>query len=198
MSDTTPAEPQGEPAAEPAAPATEPEGDKPLGEGGIKALNAERDARETAEKQVKDLQAQLDGSKSQIDGILTALGLNNKEEVDPDKLARDFAATSKSEQNLRVENSILRLAGKHGADPDALVDSRSFMDEVSKLDPNADDFTTKLTEAIQAKVKAVPAGRTAKRADSKELKSGTTGKTTPDANPKAAAAEALRRLRNGG
>lgn len=197
MSEQITAEPQGEPAAETTA-AEPPKTEEPLGEGGIKALNAERDAREKAEKQAKDLQSQLDGTNTQITSILAALGIGAKEEIDPDKLAKDLAEKDRSEKTLRVENAILRLAGQHGADPEALVDSRSFMAEVNKYDPGSEDFTTKVTEAIQAKVKAVPTGRTAKRADSKELKSGTTGKTTPDANPKAAAAEALRLMRHGG
>lgn len=54
-------EPTTDPTA--AAPAPEPQGDpvaEPLGEGGIKALAAERDARKAAEKSAADLQTKLD------------------------------------------------------------------------------------------------------------------------------------------
>lgn len=47
--------PQGDP-----APQNDPKADEPLGEGGIKALNAEREARAAAEAAAKDLQKQID------------------------------------------------------------------------------------------------------------------------------------------
>lgn len=54
-------DPQGDP-----APENDPKPDEPLGEGGIKALNAEREARETAEKSAKKLQEELDAAKQAL------------------------------------------------------------------------------------------------------------------------------------
>ncbi|OBA94660.1 hypothetical protein A5668_09165 [Mycolicibacterium fortuitum] len=47
-------------------PTPPPEPDEPLGEGGKKALDAEREARKTAESQAKDLQKQLDAANAQL------------------------------------------------------------------------------------------------------------------------------------
>lgn len=60
-------------------PTPPPEPDEPLGEPGKKALDAEREARKTAESQAKDLQKQLDAANAQLktlqeklDGALAA------------------------------------------------------------------------------------------------------------------------------
>lgn len=60
MSDN-PETPQGDP-----APETPQDGDQPLGEGGLKALQAEREAREKADKQVKTLQGKIDDLNKQL------------------------------------------------------------------------------------------------------------------------------------
>lgn len=54
-------EPQGDP-----APKNDPNPDEPLGEGGIKALNAERDARKAAETAASDLQKQLEAANQAL------------------------------------------------------------------------------------------------------------------------------------
>ena len=62
-------EPQGTPQGDPAPqgdPNPTPNPDEPLGEGGKKALDAERKARTTAETTVKDLQKQLDAANAQL------------------------------------------------------------------------------------------------------------------------------------
>ncbi|MFV8169835.1 hypothetical protein [Mycolicibacterium peregrinum] len=61
----TPEIPQGDPAPE-GDPNPTPTPDEPLGEGGKKALDAEREARKTAEAQAKDLQRQLDAANAQV------------------------------------------------------------------------------------------------------------------------------------
>lgn len=60
-----PADPPAPPAEQPTPsdPPT-PTPDEQLGAGGVKALHAEREARKTADAKVKELQAQLDASKS--------------------------------------------------------------------------------------------------------------------------------------
>lgn len=60
-----PDDPQGDPAPE-NKPAPESE---PLGEGGIKALNAERDARTAAEKHATELQRQLAEANQQLTAV---------------------------------------------------------------------------------------------------------------------------------
>ncbi|WP_131812603.1 hypothetical protein [Mycolicibacterium fortuitum] len=61
---TTPENPQGDPAP-PGDPNPAPTPDEPLGEGGKKALDAEREARKTAEALARDLQKQLDAANAQ-------------------------------------------------------------------------------------------------------------------------------------
>lgn len=56
---------QGDPAPKPDT-KLEPKPDEPLGEGGIKALNAERDARKVAEKATAEAQKQLDAANKQL------------------------------------------------------------------------------------------------------------------------------------
>lgn len=102
MSEPTPEptptpEPQGEPAAT----------DKPLGENGEKALQAERDARKAAEKTNAALQKQLDD--------IAAANLSDLEKAQ--KAAQDAtdAAAKATAEALR-----LRVAAKHGiSDEDA-------------------------------------------------------------------------------
>lgn len=60
----TPETPQGDPAPH-GDPNPTPTPDEPLGEGGKKALDAEREARKTAEALARDLQKQLDAANAQ-------------------------------------------------------------------------------------------------------------------------------------
>lgn len=92
------------------------------------------------------------------DAIAKALGL--KEDDDPVKAAqtaaeeRDLARAERKQ--LRVENAVLRSAHQHGADPESLTDSRSFMKLLEAIDPDADDFAAQVGAAIKAAVEANP------------------------------------------
>lgn len=55
---------------------------------------------------------------------------------DPEQIARELADTRATAQQRAVEVAVLRAAQAAGADGDALLDSRGFLDKVSKLDPN--------------------------------------------------------------
>jgi hypothetical protein len=103
---TDPAKPAAPAPAAPAAP-TLPEGDKPLGENGEKALKAERDARATAEKNAAALQKQLDD--------IAAANLSDLEKAQ--KAASDAQETA---AKATAEALRLRVAAKHGiSDEDA-------------------------------------------------------------------------------
>lgn len=56
----------------PEDPTPDPDPDEPLGEGGKKALAAEREARSTAETLAKDLQKQLDAANQKLDAAKSA------------------------------------------------------------------------------------------------------------------------------
>ena len=92
------------------------------------------------------------------DAIAKALGL--KDDDDPVKAAKTAAderdAAKAVNKNLSVENAVLRMAVKHGANPESLTDSRSFMRALEAIDPAADDFATQVGEAIKAALTANP------------------------------------------
>lgn len=75
---------------------------------------------------------------------------------DPDKLTADLTAARADAKQRAVELAVYRSAGKAGADADALLDSRAFQKAVADLEPSADDFAAKVTEAITKVVEESP------------------------------------------
>ena len=92
------------------------------------------------------------------DAIAKALGLTPEDDpVAAAKTAAEEREAAKAvAKNLAVENAVLRMAHKHGANPESLTDSRSFMRQLEAIDPGADDFATQLDTAIKAAVEANP------------------------------------------
>lgn len=76
--------------------------------------------------------------------------------ADPDKLAQQLTATQGKARQSAVELAVYRAASKHSADPDALLDSRGFLKQIDDLDPDADDFASKVADAIKAAVESNP------------------------------------------
>jgi len=102
MSEDTTAVPAAEPAAEPTQEPAET-----LGENGVKALQAEREARKAAEKAVADLNAKLQGFE---DAKLSDIERANK-------AAADAAAELAS---LRTENARSKVALEKGVPADLI------------------------------------------------------------------------------
>ena len=77
---------------------------------------------------------------------------------DPAQLATDLSAARAGEREAKVENAILLLAPTEGANPNSLIDSRSFMTRIASLDldPTAADFNEKVTAEIKAVAAAHP------------------------------------------
>jgi hypothetical protein len=99
VTDAEPNEPQEHEQGDPA--------DAPLGEGGKKALDAERNARKAAEKSVADLQAQLDK-------------INRANESALEKAQREAAEAKEAAAKATADALRLRVAAKHGiTDEDA-------------------------------------------------------------------------------
>jgi hypothetical protein len=92
------------------------------------------------------------------DAIAKALGL--KGDDDPVQAALTAAeqrdAALSEVRQAKVENAVLMMAERHGADPIALTDSRSFMRATEGLDPSAEDFTAKVEDAIKTALEANP------------------------------------------
>lgn len=122
-----------------------------------------RDTRaEAASHRTKATEAET-AKQSSLDAIAKALGLK-KDEADPAKLAEQLTGKDNELRQSKVELAVHRLAGKHGGNPDALLDSRSFLTSVKDLDPSGKDFTQAVESAIKdavkanASLKAAPAG----------------------------------------
>jgi hypothetical protein len=92
------------------------------------------------------------------DAIAKALGL--KGDDDPVKAAQTAAeqrdAALAEAKATKVENAVLRSAGKLGASAEALTDSRSFMRALEAIDPGADDFSAQVDAAIEKALEAHP------------------------------------------
>lgn len=86
-----------------------------------------------------------------------ALGVDaGDDDPDPQALQQAVADRDAQLKTREVELAAYKAAGRHEADPDALLDSRSFVDQAAQLDPNADDFSSQLDAAIKASVEANP------------------------------------------
>ena len=72
---------------------------------------------------------------------------------DPDQLAAQLAAEQAKARQTAVELAVYRTAPAAGADPDALLDSRTFAEAVADLDPSD---TEAIKQAITAAVQANP------------------------------------------
>jgi len=123
-----------------------------------------------AQKMIRELRAEAASNRTKattaeatraetMDAIAKALGL--KGDDDPAKAAQTAAderdAAKTVAKNLAVENAVLRMANKQGANPESLTDSRSFMRQLEVIDPGADDFATQVEAAIKTALEGNPA-----------------------------------------
>ncbi len=118
-----------------------------------------RDARSDAGKaRIGAKQQAAQEARSQLaQEIGKALGLvKGDEQTDPAKLADQLTEREQQLTQHRIELAAYRAAGKHGADPDALLDSRGVVTALSNLDPSADDFASQVDAAIKAAVESNP------------------------------------------
>ncbi len=142
----------------------------------LKAMQkAASDATAQAGPTPEEVTAQAQAEFAQKIG--KALGLITEEEqpLDPqqviEKLSseKDQTAKERDQEKERHRRALIELAvhrgsTKVGADPDALLDSRSFLKVVRDLDPDGADFSTQLTDAIQLAVENNPKFKAATQA----------------------------------
>lgn len=154
MSETTPdAAPTPEPTTDAPAPDGAPEGDAPqtFDKAYVEGLRAEAAKYRT---QLRDI---TQSQQTQMDTLAKALGLKSDDEKpDPAALAEQLSAQQAAARTASIELAIFRTATAAGADPDALLDSRSFLAKVTGLDPSDEGFTTAMTDAVKAAVEANP------------------------------------------
>lgn len=129
--------------------------EKPKGSDG-KDFDPDRAKRaiESARESERTAKAKAKAADDQLAAVLKALGVGGDGKPDPEKLNQDLTSAQAATRATKVENAILRRASKAGADGDALLDSRSFLDSLSDLDPAQADFTDKVEDAIKKAVKA--------------------------------------------
>lgn len=103
-------------------------------------------------------QAAADEAKQNLaQDIGKALGLvKDDEPADPNKLAEQLTSEQQRARSAALELAVYKTAGKHGADPDALTDSRAFLAQVESLDPADEKFGEKVDQAIKKATESNP------------------------------------------
>lgn len=147
--------PAGTPAATPDPPATQaPKAETPPAGSPAPAAEKVEDLPAWAQKQISDLRGK-DGDERVAAKTLAAIqkALNpdakGDEKPNAEQLAKDLAARDTAAKQAQTELAVYKLAGKQGADADALLDSRSFLAKIADLDHTDTKAVTKaITDAI--------------------------------------------------
>lgn len=145
--------PSGEPAGTPAGNEPPAANNPPAGlpgpkgddwDGKVESLPA------AAQKMIADLR-KADGdervAKKQLEAITKALNPNAKGDDKPtaEQLTKQLTERDTAAKQAQTELAVYKLAGKAGADADALLDSRAFLAKIAELDHTD---TAKVTKAI--------------------------------------------------
>ena len=112
-----------------------------------------RKAREAAEKKAA---AGDERFANATEAFMKALGLTpepDEPERSPEEL---LGEVTQKYQHTRVELAVYRASAEHDADPDALLDSRSFLTKALALDPGGDEFDQAIAAAIGDAVEGNP------------------------------------------
>lgn len=116
----------------------------------IERLRKENGAKRTNAK----AQAADEARKELAQQVAKTLGLGEDETpVDPAELTRQIEAEKAARRSTQVELAIYKAAAKAGGDPDALLDSRSFLATLDDVDPSDSDA---VVAAISAAVEGNP------------------------------------------
>lgn len=125
------------------------------GKGGKAAILAdlakERDARQALEQKIAEAET---SRQAQLDALAKALGLKPDDTPpDPAALTRQVAEEQARAREAAVQLAVYRNAAESGANPDALLDSASFLRSLAEVDP-AD--AAAVAVAIKAAVQGNP------------------------------------------
>ncbi|MFI7329354.1 hypothetical protein ACIBQ3_32545 [Streptomyces rubiginosohelvolus] len=170
---TAPAQPESAAPTTPSEPVTEPKPNEPKAkapkfdgpfdpERAMRAIENLREAvDEQKQKRAEDKQKAADEQANFMKKLAGLFGVQTDEEKPPtpEELAKQLeearGETKESRAQARqtqVELAVYKTAGKHGGDPDALLDSRSFANAISKLDPTAANFDEQVGKAVKTAV----------------------------------------------
>lgn len=122
------------------------------GKGGKESVLAdlarERDKRQEAETALQQAQQ---SQQSQLDAIAKALGLKDEDKPDPEKLTQQVSQEQAKARDAQVQLAVYRQAAKAGGNPDALLDSASFLASLADVDPSkADEVEKAIKDAVQS------------------------------------------------
>lgn len=147
-------DPLADPGDKPTDQPAEPKGDEPktFDEAYVTKLRNENAAhRQKAKTAADDAVADLTKTLGKALGLI-----KDDEPADPAALTKQIEAERTTARAAQVELAVFRVAGKHQADADALLDSRSFLSKVKDLDPTADDFASQVEDAVKTVVENNP------------------------------------------
>lgn len=116
----------------------------------VKARELEQQLRAVAEKAEQ-------GQQEIVQKIAQALGIGSEEKPpSPEELARELESARRRETDkerqlryLQTENAARDVAFRLGADVPTLMDSRSFVDSLKRLDPSAEEFSSQLDALVK-------------------------------------------------
>jgi hypothetical protein len=183
-SDDPPADPAAEPSADPAAdPSADPDPSDPPSDPDPDWLDdktkrvvaairedfkEERSKRQAAQQEAAAARAEAEQARTELArDIGKALGLvtdDPEESPDPDVLQQAIAERDAKISAKTVELDAFRAAGRFkdpkiapdGVNPDALLDSRTFLEKAASLDPTSDTYSADLESAIKTAVESNP------------------------------------------
>ena len=116
--------------------------------------NEKGDPAKVAELEGKVTELQT-AQQAQLDAIAKALGLKSDDAPpDPDALAAQVQAEQAKAREAAVQLAVYRNAATHEANPDALLDSASFLATLADVDPTD---ATAVGNAIKAALEKNPA-----------------------------------------
>ncbi|MFJ8146039.1 hypothetical protein ACIQ6R_13295 [Streptomyces sp. NPDC096048] len=154
-------------------------------------------ARTSAKKAAAD-EARTEIMK-ELGKVLGLVEDDDKTPPDPAALKAQIESATAAHRETAVELAVYRGASKHGADPDALTDSRAFLKSIADLDPNDEGFAKAVNAAIKAAVTDNPKLKAASQAPARTSGdfSGSSGGRPKNDDSIDAHREARRKARGG-
>lgn len=117
----------------------------------IKDLRRENAKRRT-DNNAAVQQAQQQAQQDVVQQIGKALGIIDDGETTPDaqQLTQQLTEQTQAAKQAQLELAVYKAASSHGADADALLDSRSFLEKVADLDPtNTDELNAAIKDVVE-------------------------------------------------
>lgn len=121
-----------------------------------KAARALENARNSEKNEKQKRQAAEIAIKEMQEKLSSLLGLEKDQKPDMDAVARELTVAKEEKKRYMIELAAYKASVKADVNPDALLDSRSFISKVADLDPTSDTFDTDIAQAVSAAVEANP------------------------------------------